>query len=90
MSEEMRAAIGACQCEEALEHLYEYLDSEMPERDLDRLRVHIEECLTCLDAVGREQELRVVLKRSCTETAPAALRMRVLTQLTVLRASPRG
>ena len=85
MSEEMGAAIGACQCEEALEHLYEFLDSELPERDLARLRAHIDECVTCLDAMGRERDLRVMLKRSCAETAPAALRMRVLTQLTVLR-----
>ena len=76
-----------CRCEEALEHLYEYLDAEMSAVQLDRLRAHIDECTTCLDEVSRERELRIVLKRSCAEVAPDALRMRVRTQLTILRQS---
>ena len=83
MTEEIRPE--GCRCEEALEHLYEYLDAEMSEVQLDRLRAHIEECTTCLDEVSRERELRIVLKRSCAEVAPDALRMRVRTQLTLLR-----
>lgn len=85
MTEENR--LDGCQCEEALEHLYEYLDAEMSAVQLDRLRAHIDECTTCLDEVSRERELRVVLKRSCAEVAPDALRMRVRTQLTILRQS---
>ena len=85
MTEEMGPE--GCRCEEALEHLYEYLDAEMSEMQLDRLRAHIDECTTCLDEVSRERELRIVLKRSCAEVAPDALRMRVRTQLTILRQS---
>ncbi|WP_147917925.1 mycothiol system anti-sigma-R factor [Ruania zhangjianzhongii] len=79
--------LEGCRCEEALEHLYEYLDAEMSEIELGRLRAHIDECNTCLDEVSRERELRIVLKRSCAEVAPDALRMRVRTQLTILRQS---
>ena len=85
MTEEMGPE--GCRCEEALEHLYEYLDAEMSEMQLDRLRAHIDECTACLDEVSRERELRIVLKRSCAEVAPDALRMRVRTQLTILRQS---
>lgn len=85
MTQEIRPE--GCRCEEALEHLYEYLDAEMSEMQLDRLRAHIEECAACLDEVSRERELRIVLKRSCAEVAPDALRMRVRTQLTILRQS---
>lgn len=90
MSENASAEVGACQCEEALEHLFEFVDAELPEGDLCRLSAHIESCATCQAAVGREKELRVLLKRSCTEVAPDSLRVRVMTQLTVLRASKRG
>src|SRR5699024_2200365 len=85
MTEEIRPE--GCRCEEALEHLYEYLDAEMSDVQLSRLRAHIEECTTCLDEVSRERELRIVLKRSCAEVAPDTLRMRVRTQLTLLRQS---
>jgi len=74
-----------CRCEEALEHLQEYLDAEMADIELERLRAHITECATCLEEIGRERELRIILKRSCAEVAPDALRMRVRTQLTLLR-----
>ncbi len=83
MSEEM--ANNECQCDEALMHLCEYLDSEMSERDLIRLRIHLEECPPCADALLRERSLRVVLRRSCVEIAPDSLRTRVMTQITVLR-----
>lgn len=76
-----------CRCEEALEQLQEYLDAEMAEIEWARVHAHIVDCAACLEAIGRERELRVILKRSCAEIAPDALRMRVRTQLTLLRAS---
>ncbi len=75
-----------CRCEEALEHLQEYIDCEMSEVDTVRLRQHIAECTTCQVEVGVEQRLRFLLRRSCVEQAPAELRARVLTQITVIRA----
>ena len=87
MNEEIARAAQACGCAEARQYLCEFLDSEMPATDLDRLRAHIEACEQCLDAVESEQSLRVVLRRSCAEVAPASLRMRVLSELTVLRRS---
>src|SRR5699024_8665152 len=85
MTEEIRPE--GCRCEEALEHLYEYLAAEMCEIQLGGLRAHIEESATCLDAISRERELRIVLSRSCADVAPDTLRMRVRTQLTLLRQS---
>lgn len=76
-----------CRCEEALEHLQEYIDCEMSEVDTVRLRQHIGECATCRAEVGVEQRLRTLLRRSCVEQAPVHLRERVLTQITVIRAS---
>ncbi|HLS24737.1 MAG TPA: mycothiol system anti-sigma-R factor [Beutenbergiaceae bacterium] len=87
MNEELRRAAELCDCTEALEYLCEYLDAEMPEGDLARLRAHIEGCEQCLEALASEKSLRVVLRRSCAEVAPESLRLRVISQLTTLRRS---
>ncbi|MGC0274167.1 mycothiol system anti-sigma-R factor [Pseudactinotalea sp. Z1739] len=89
MNSEIRRAAQLCNCAEALEHLSEYLDSEMDERELERLRTHIEDCAQCLEALASEQSLRVVLRRSCAEVAPPSLRLRVLSQITVQRSTSR-
>lgn len=75
-----------CQCEEALDKLEEYLDSEIGELDADRLREHLSECTSCYGEAELEQRLRALLRRSCCETAPETLRVRVRTEITVLRA----
>lgn len=74
-----------CECAEALANLCEFLDSEMPEGDLSRVRAHMAHCDDCMDALSSERSLRLVLRRSCAEVAPASLRFRVLSQLTILR-----
>lgn len=74
-----------CQCEEALAKLEEYLDSEVGEIDADRLRLHLQECTSCYGEAEVEQRLRALLRRSCCETAPETLRVRVRTSITVLR-----
>ncbi|WP_156251948.1 mycothiol system anti-sigma-R factor [Pseudactinotalea terrae] len=76
-----------CQCEEALAKLEEYLDSEVGELDAGRLREHLASCTSCYSEAELEQRLRALLRRSCLETAPETLRIRVRTSITVLRAS---
>ena len=78
--------IEGCNCEELLEHLFEFVDSEMTEHDRERLRRHVEDCPTCREATDAETKIRVLLRRSCQEVAPSALRLRVITQIGVLRA----
>lgn len=79
-----------CQCEEALDKLEEYLDSEVGELDANRLRAHLEECTSCFGEAEVEQRLRAVLRRSCYETAPETLRIRVRSEITVIRARTSG
>ena len=80
-----RPAEGPCGCDEALARLFEYLDAELPEPDCLRLAAHLAVCDHCLDAASAEKHLRALLRRSCVERAPEELRVRVVTQLTVLR-----
>ncbi|HLT85419.1 MAG TPA: mycothiol system anti-sigma-R factor [Phototrophicaceae bacterium] len=77
--------VDGCRCEELLEHLFEYVDSEMNEQDRLRLHRHLTECPTCQEATDAETRIRLLLRRSCQEVAPTTLRMRVITQISVLR-----
>ena len=45
-------------CREVLDRVYEYLDGEMTEHDIAKVKQHLEECSPCLS----EYDLDVVLK----------------------------
>ena len=77
---------ASTECREALEHLAELLDHAMAEPDADLVRAHIEVCETCAEAADVEEHVRVLVKRACYEKAPDTLRVRIVTQLTVMRA----
>ena len=76
----------AADCEEALTHLAEFLDSELAETDCGRIRQHLADCEPCLAAYDAQDHLKKLVRRSCGEIAPAELHVRIRAQLTVLRA----
>ncbi len=80
------SAHGESECEHALTHLYEYLDSEMTPEDEQRMRAHVAHCSPCLAELSTEELVKQLVKRSCAERAPAALRLRIHEQLTVIAA----
>lgn len=76
---------GPCDCTEAIDRLYEYLDAELPEPDCLRISAHLAVCESCHDAAGAERHIRSLLRRSCLERAPETLRVRVLAEMIVRR-----
>jgi anti-sigma factor (TIGR02949 family) len=76
---------GETECEHALHHLYEYLDSEMTPADEVRMRAHVAHCSPCLAELSAEELVKQLVKRSCHESAPDHLRMRIRAQITVMR-----
>ncbi|MCC2315156.1 mycothiol system anti-sigma-R factor [Cellulomonas xiejunii] len=74
-----------CGCDEAVERLWEYVDSELGELDQQRVEAHLEACAPCLEEEHIEVVLKQLVRRCCKEEAPAALRLRIHEQLTVLR-----
>ncbi|SFD34559.1 mycothiol system anti-sigma-R factor [Streptomyces aidingensis] len=73
-------------CSEILNHLYEYLDSEMPEAERKKFRVHMEECSPCLEKYGLEQAVKKLVKRCCGhDEVPADLRTKVMERIDVIR-----
>lgn len=75
-------------CSEVLDHLYEYLDREMPDGDWEKYRAHFEECSPCLEKYGLEQEVKKLVKRCCGhDDVPADLRSKVMGRIEVIRAA---
>ena len=72
-------------CREALERLSEFLDSELDEVDCDRIRVHLADCEGCLTEYDVEDHIKKLVKRSCRESAPPELHLRIRSRLIVLR-----
>lgn len=76
---------GVHDCDEALRHLWEYVDAELAAPDCDQLRAHLDGCSGCLDEYTRELVMKNLVRRCCHETAPSTLRVRITQQLEVLR-----
>ena len=69
-------------CQEALEHLYEFLDRELTPDDERRVREHLTACQPCDDRFDVEQAfLRFVEARCRAQSAPPELRRRILQDL---------
>ena len=75
----------ATDCREVLDQVYEYLDGELDPRGLERIREHLEECAPCLDQFDLHVAVQRLIRRSCTEHAPAALRERIMLRITEIR-----
>jgi anti-sigma factor (TIGR02949 family) len=81
------ATEGESECEHALTHLYDYLDSEMTPDDELRMRAHVAHCAPCLAELSVEELVKQLVRRSCHEQAPVGLRERIHAQLTVMSSS---
>lgn len=88
MSSERESAYDA-QCVYAKDHLGSYLDNELPPEVHVRVREHLAGCPMCRGEVRAIQQIKALVRRSCRETAPPALRMRIQQQVTVWSTDPR-
>ena len=55
----------ATDCREVIEEVYLYLDGEMDTATAHVIREHLDECAPCLRKFGLEQEVKVLVARSC-------------------------
>ncbi|MGI5348949.1 mycothiol system anti-sigma-R factor [Streptomyces sp. CA-250714] len=73
-------------CSEVLDHLYEYLDREMPEGDCAKFKEHFDECSPCFEKYGLEREVKKLVKRCCgQDDVPSDLRAKVMGRIEVIR-----
>jgi anti-sigma factor (TIGR02949 family) len=73
-------------CSEILDHLYEFLDHEMPDSDCTKFEHHFEECSPCLEKYGLEQAVKKLVKRCCgQDDVPTDLRAKVMGRIDLIR-----
>jgi anti-sigma factor (TIGR02949 family) len=72
-------------CAQAVAQLEEFLDAELDEERRDLIRVHLASCEHCLHEYDVVDHVKALVKRSCGERAPEELRVRIRSQLSVLR-----
>jgi mycothiol system anti-sigma-R factor len=68
-------------CSEVLERMFFFIDNELPSADYTQIQQHLEECGPCLQKYDLERTVKTLVRRSCSEQAPEALRARVLLQI---------
>ena len=68
-------------CIEVLARVYEYIDGELATSDCAAVKHHLDECGPCLREFGIEEEVKIVVKRSCSDPAPQELRTKVLLRI---------
>lgn len=64
-------------CDEALEHLYLYLDSELDDISSEKIRSHLELCQGCSGSFDFERRLKTVVRERLNERVPQHLVDRV-------------
>ena len=77
-------------CSEVLARVYTYLDGELPVQDKHAVKQHLDECGPCLREFGIEEEVKLLVKRSCADPAPEELRAKVLLRIRQVRVEMSG
>lgn len=68
---------GAADCSETVSRLYHYLDGQLTDERRQQIQRHLDECSPCLQAIGFERELRIVIASRCKDRVPEELRLRI-------------
>jgi mycothiol system anti-sigma-R factor len=73
---------GGMDCEEVLADVYLYLDDETDTEARRRIRAHLDDCAPCLRRFGLEQDVKVLVARSCGgDVAPSSLKTNIRVRL---------
>ncbi len=66
-----------CDCGDAQDQIYQYLDSELDEEPATAVRGHLDDCDGCFDSFDFERRLKMVIRTCLTEDMPETLEARV-------------
>lgn len=64
-------------CEEVIEHIFDYLDSELDQDTRDRIERHLETCRDCFSRAEFEERLRRKIRAAGSQRAPDHLQRRI-------------
>ncbi len=68
-------------CADFLDRIVYLLDNELDASEVAVVKVHLEECAPCFERYDVQRTIKMIVARSCTETAPDDLRARVKVRL---------
>jgi mycothiol system anti-sigma-R factor len=71
------ADVGVHNCDEALEKLYQYLDSELDSATSEGIRAHLDKCGYCSGSFDFEKRLKLVVKERLAEEVPPQFILRL-------------
>ncbi|MDO4652773.1 mycothiol system anti-sigma-R factor [Corynebacterium durum] len=76
-----------CGCDDVYRSVFELLDTadELTPQRRGELQHIFDTCPHCFEKLGLEQEVRAMLRRCCSTTAPKALRERITISIRVTR-----
>lgn len=69
--------INNISCDEALQHLFAYLDRELDERSRGEMEQHLHRCRSCYSRAEFEKRLKERLRATGHDELPATLAARV-------------
>ena len=73
-------------CNEASEHVWDYLDGELNDGDCARIKEHLAECEPCRHTFATEQRMKDAVSRACgCDAAPQDLKSKVVAMVAALR-----
>lgn len=64
-------------CEEALRHLFEYLDHALEGNLQHQMEQHMSNCRSCFSRLEFEQSLKAHVQKAGNDSAPASLRAKI-------------
>jgi mycothiol system anti-sigma-R factor len=68
-------------CSEVLEQMFFFIDNELSTADVSAIKHHLDECGPCLAKYDLERTVKLLVQRSCSESAPEGLRDKVLLRI---------
>jgi anti-sigma factor (TIGR02949 family) len=66
-----------CDCGDAQDQIYQYLDAELDEATATAVRSHLDDCDGCFDSFDFERRLKIVIRKCLTEDVPETLETKV-------------
>jgi len=72
-------------CIDFLDRIVYLLDNELDNDEVMAVRLHLDDCPPCLERYDVQRTIKLLVARSCTESAPAELRERIRVHLRQVR-----
>lgn len=68
-------------CADFLDRIVYLLDNELDASEVSIVKIHLDECAPCFERYDVQRTIKMIVARSCTESAPDALREKVRVRL---------